>query len=181
MSTSPPGGHEENYISDMRHQALVELSTLLGVIRGFKEDGKVRFYHQRSSGCWQSCPPAPPTSAPSPHHHHPVSSLSLPNEVPSGHMGADVARKNTPGDVIVINARLPPHPPHNLGGRHQDNSLHDVETAVAMAPQQPSPHPASFQAEAGQPIRVIYSLALCRRHLGARMLGYLGGSECLRI
>ena len=36
-----------------------------------------------------------------------------------------------------MNVYLPSHPPCNLGGRHQDTSLRDVETAVAMAPQQP--------------------------------------------
>lgn len=63
-------------------------------------------------------------------HHCPF------NEVISRHMGADVAKK-THCDVIVIDAHLPPYPLHNLGGWHQDNNLHYVETAVAMVPGQP--------------------------------------------
>lgn len=79
------------------------------------------------------------------------------NEVISRHTGADVARK-THCDVIVIDARLPPHPLHN--------SVDGIRITTCimwrqLSPQSPGSHGIGsrlISGRGGKPIRVIYSL-----------------------
>lgn len=83
-------------------------------------------------------------------HHCPLLTRWYP------HMGADVARK-TRCDVIVMDARLQPP---------DDNNLHYVETAVAMAPRQPShwlPH--YFGQRRGGQLGWFTTWPLCRQHV----------------
>lgn len=107
---------------------------------------------------WPSDAVPPSTSA--------SSIIALRNEVISRHTGADAAKENTSGPWLWSMPASPPHPLHNLADGIRITTCIMRRQLSPLAPRQPCrwllPY---FQAEAGKPIRVIYSFSWCCHHL----------------